>query len=170
MPNYQSAKIYKLTSEFTNRVYLGSTTKPLTKRLQGHKDHNKQWKNGNRGYMTSFALFELGTVNIELIENYPCDTKQELEARERFHIENEPNALNKQHPGRTKAEYRQENRERILEKIQCEICNSMISRAHMAGHKRTKKCSNSSSESARTTESSPEDSELEELNERLSRF
>ena len=104
MPNYKSAKIYKLTSEFTNRVYLGSTTKTLTKRLQGHKDNLKQWKNGKQRYTTSFALFELGPVNIELIENYPCDTKEELEARERYHIKNEPNALNQRQPGRTKAE------------------------------------------------------------------
>ena len=109
MPNYQNGRIYQLTvDEDESLVYYGSTTQPLSKRLSEHqskflkKDHNR----------TASELFKVGSPIITLIEKYPCDSKEELKARERYYIENNP-CVNKEIPGRTKAEYYQDNKERI---------------------------------------------------------
>jgi hypothetical protein len=110
---YQNGKIYKLVCDATPIVYYGSTIQLLSKRLNIHK------------YSTnccSRELFELGNVSIELIEEYPCNNKQELLARERIYIEFMLNNFthrvicNKEIPNRTPKEYRQDNRESISEK------------------------------------------------------
>jgi predicted GIY-YIG superfamily endonuclease len=36
MPDYSNAKIYKLVSDKTAMIYIGSTTKKLHERLSGH--------------------------------------------------------------------------------------------------------------------------------------
>lgn len=79
MPNYSQGKIYKLTNTTTGEVYIGSTTKTLNTRLNGHKS--------KRNTCSSKKLFESGgDVIIELLENYPCDSKKRLETRERHYI------------------------------------------------------------------------------------
>ena len=85
MPDYQKGKIYKLTvDEDPSLVYYGSTTQQLCERLAQHKE---KYKNGSI-YYTSHELFKVGIPVITLIEKYPCDSKEELHARERFFIEN----------------------------------------------------------------------------------
>jgi hypothetical protein len=113
MPNYQQAKIYKITSG--DMTYIGSTTAPtLAKRLAEHVSNYKGWKAGTRGRTTSFQVIETGQYEITLIELYPCGSKDELNARERFHIEHTI-CVNKKFPGRTWQEYHEANRDRILE-------------------------------------------------------
>jgi len=88
MPNYQNGKIYKITSG--DLTYIGSTTQPtVAKRLAQHVGDFKKWKPGI-GKCTSYALIESGDYTISLIESYPCNTKDELTARERFYIESMP--------------------------------------------------------------------------------
>ena len=77
MNKYQNGKIYKLTCDNSPLIYYGSTYLPLNKRLSKHKIQ----KTGSR------ELFELGNVSIHLIEEYPCNSKNELESRERIYIE-----------------------------------------------------------------------------------
>ena len=178
MSNYQSAIIYKLTSVHTDRIYIGSTTKPLLRRKQEYQSDFKRFQNGKWRYTTSYALFELGPVNIELIEDYPCRKKTELEAREGLFINQEPNSLNKQHPGRNQAdygaEYYQVNRDRICarkaEKIHCDVCNSVVRRDDFARHKKSKKCSNSSESNRTDSLAEIIDRESEELTDRLTRL
>ena len=108
MPDYQKGKIYKLWSPQGNEIYIGSTINTLANRL-GH--HKKPSNNCNSKY-----LFENYTdVRIELIEEYPCNNKMELNKREGEHIRAK-DCLNKQIPGRTRQEYREANKEEILEK------------------------------------------------------
>ena len=60
---------------------------------------------------------ELGLDNflIELIEEYPCESKQELRARE-GHFIKELGTLNKQIAGRTCKEWLEENKHKLKEK------------------------------------------------------
>ena len=37
MPNYQNGKIYKLVSNISNDIYIGSTVNKLSHRLNKHK-------------------------------------------------------------------------------------------------------------------------------------
>ena len=113
MPNYQNGKIYKITSgELT---YIGSTCEPtLARRLSKHIGHYNMWKKDNRGYTTSFQLIETGQYEITLIELFPCGSKDELTARERFHIETNV-CVNKFIPTRTKEEYAETYKEYFIE-------------------------------------------------------
>ncbi len=111
MPNYDNSKIYKLWIHETDDIYIGSTTQNLSQRLAQHKkDYNK-----NVRFCSSKILFELSDdVMIELIEEYKCDNKNQLEKIEGEHIRNNK-CVNKIIAGRTREEYVLENREKILE-------------------------------------------------------
>jgi predicted GIY-YIG superfamily endonuclease len=41
MPDYSNGKIYKLVSDKTAMIYIGSTTQDLNERLSGHKNEFK---------------------------------------------------------------------------------------------------------------------------------
>tara|TARA_R110000787_G_scaffold258125_1_gene363307 strand:+ start:69 stop:620 length:552 start_codon:yes stop_codon:yes gene_type:complete len=109
MPDYQKGKIYKLWSpQGTNEeVYYGSTCDELRFRKNGHKQKSN--------YCSSKILFEkYDDVRIELVEDYPCNNKQELNKKEGEYIR-ENKCLNKYISGRTLKEYRQDNKEKIQE-------------------------------------------------------
>lgn len=80
MPNYQDAKIYKLVCLNTGMIYVGSTTQPLCKRLAGHKAKTNRAR--------SKKIIEEGNYIILLIELFPCNTIEELCAREYEVIQN----------------------------------------------------------------------------------
>ena len=46
-------------------------------------------------YCTSFEIFLCGNAQIELIENYPCESKKLLRTREGIITDQFPNAVNK---------------------------------------------------------------------------
>jgi len=85
MVNYQNGKIYKLVSKHSPIPYYGSTVQPLRKRLFEHK---QRFKNNCKINYSSFKIIELGDYKIELVENYPCNSKRELELREAYWIKN----------------------------------------------------------------------------------
>jgi len=74
--DYSKSKIYKVLSPShpNDGVYIGSTTQSLEQRFRQHRcDFGK-----NRYSCKSLSLFEYDDVSIELIEEYPCETKEEL--------------------------------------------------------------------------------------------
>ena len=116
MLNYQNAKIYKIEDIGGNMCYFGSTTKQyLSPRMASHRSDYKKWLAGNHTKLTVIDIFEkYGVENckIVLVELYPCQTKDELHKREAHYITSFE-CVNKQIPGRTLAEYYQDNKERI---------------------------------------------------------
>ena len=89
MPDYSKGKIYKLTSSNSDEIYIGSTVLYLCKRKAHHFEDYKKFINGSRSYMTSYKIIEAGgDIDICLLEEYNCKTKEELHAKERFYIEN----------------------------------------------------------------------------------
>ena len=103
---FQFAKIYKIISPSTDKIYIGSTIQTLEHIFECHKKDYDRYLNGTHNYMSSFDLIKLGNATIQLIENYNCLSKKELCARQRYYMENTQNILNKMIPGRTKKEYR----------------------------------------------------------------
>jgi len=83
MNKYQDGKIYKLTSKQTDKIYVGSTIQTLNKRLT---NHICDMKNVNL-YMSSGEILKYDDAIIELIEDYPCDSKTELEKREQHYMD-----------------------------------------------------------------------------------
>ena len=105
---------YKITSLNTPNVYVGSTVKTLEKRLSGHEAHYNLFLNSKFHYITSFEILESKDYSIELIESKLCETKIDKWAIERYHILNNPTAVNKFQPARTLAQYYIENKTTIL--------------------------------------------------------
>jgi hypothetical protein len=104
MPDYSKGKIYKLVSNKTENIYIGSTTQPLCDRKSRHNTNYKLHKCGKYGYLTSFELMQYDDVDIVLLENVACESKDQLHARERHWIES-TECVNKRIPTRSKKEY-----------------------------------------------------------------
>lgn len=106
MPNYEFSKIYKIWSPSNNLVYYGSTTQTIPQRLAKHVSNYKCYTKDNTktSYMTSFKILECDDYKIELVENYPCNNKQQLLKKEGEHIKNNE-CVNIVVAGRTKKEY-----------------------------------------------------------------
>lgn len=150
MVNYQNSKIYKLVSNVTTDVYYGSTCCRLSDRLSAHSIAYKRYLNGKGGRYTCFKLFAAGPVQIVLVESWPCNSKNELHARERHWIENNA-CVNKNLPGATngnqtayQASYRQAHRAalnaRQKDRITCSICGKTTNRMHATNHKKSRDC------------------------------
>lgn len=107
--------IYKLECCITGEVYYGSTQYSLNKRMTEHKSNCKRWKEGKTNYTTSYQIIDRGNYSYSLIETVEYEEKKQLEARERFYIENNE-CINKCVIGRTVKEYYEANKEAILER------------------------------------------------------
>jgi hypothetical protein len=113
---YNFSKIYKIISNKTDKIYIGSTIQPLSKRKFAHKKTYEKFKNNDYHYVSSFDLFELGDIDIILIENFKCKSKEELHSRERYYIElNKELCVNKNIPSRSKKERYENDKEKIKE-------------------------------------------------------
>jgi hypothetical protein len=114
MPNYAKGKIYKLINTEGTLCYVGSTTTTLAQRKAEHRSKYKSWKNGKYKYTTSFKIFEDDEQGCEivLIEDFPCNSKEELEKQERHYIES-IECVNKHRPTRTYKEYAEANKDKI---------------------------------------------------------
>lgn len=112
MPDYQKSKIYKLWSDESDCIYIGATTQPLCDRLSQHKSRV------NTGVRkTNIEMREHSNIRIELICNYPCNSKEELTAEEGRYIRMwKDEILNKRVAGRTSQERYEDNKKEITEK------------------------------------------------------
>jgi len=75
----QHGKIYKIVCNITNEVYIGSTCSTLEKRLNIHRRKNN--------HTVSTQILERGDYDIILVQEYPCETKQELLWCERHYFD-----------------------------------------------------------------------------------
>lgn len=88
MVNYGNGKIYKIVSSYTDMVYIGSTTKKyLSQRMVKHRSDLNQWMKGKQGFISSISILLYGDAKIILLEDYPCNSKDELTAREQHYID-----------------------------------------------------------------------------------
>ena len=88
MTDYQQGKIYLIHCSTLDLNYIGSTTETLHRRLGKHKSAYNCYINATSdSYSTSFDVLESKTYTISVLEAYPCNSKRELEERERYFIE-----------------------------------------------------------------------------------
>lgn len=111
MPDYKNGKIYCIRSKLSDEVYIGSTCVPLSKRMTHHRAGCKAGRN-----CASAKLIALGDAYIELIEEYPCENKEQLNRREGEIMRAHTNRVNKRIAGRTDQEYHQDNSEMIAKR------------------------------------------------------
>jgi hypothetical protein len=110
---YQQGKIYKIVAYETDEIYIGSTTQSLNIRYNGHKSVFKTWINTKKKYCTSAKMFQAHGVDnckIVLLENFPCENKKMLEAREGWYMD-EYDCVNGNKAGRTQSQYYKDNQE-----------------------------------------------------------
>jgi hypothetical protein len=112
MEKYKNGKIYKLVGG--GMVYYGSTIQKLNDRLNGHICKKRKYQEGKCSYVTSFSILDAEDCRIELVEEYPCNSKRELEAREKHYIQNNI-CVNKYIPTRTAKEYYENNIDKVKE-------------------------------------------------------
>lgn len=73
MPDYSKGKIYQIISPNHPLPYIGSTTVALSKRMTEHRRLRD---------CSSRIIIDAGDAYIELIEEFPCDNKEQLNKRE----------------------------------------------------------------------------------------
>ena len=110
MEKYQQGKIYKIVGN--GETYYGSTCQAtLAKRLTNHRSAYKYYMASNdvKGYCSSFKCFEKDNDNYEiiLVEDYPCENKDQLRMRERHHIDKDNTCVNIKKPIITEEEHNQ---------------------------------------------------------------
>tara|TARA_R110002167_G_scaffold350664_1_gene562931 strand:- start:316 stop:825 length:510 start_codon:yes stop_codon:yes gene_type:complete len=107
MANYANGKIYKIVGE-DGSTYYGSTVQNLRLRKNEHRSCK-----GTTAHQKIISQMDWKMI---LVENYPCESKKELELREAWYIRGNP-CVNKYIPGRTKREYMKKYSEEHSEKI-----------------------------------------------------
>ena len=151
--DYQKSIIYKICCKDVSITdcYVGSTTN-----LSRRKPQHKTCCNNERGKKYHLNVYQFirdhgGWENwsMVVVEESPCESKNQLHTRERYHMELLNSTLNSSIPTRTCKEYqrnyREDNAEKVKayfkahksEKIPCPHCNKILSRCSMTGHIRT---------------------------------
>ena len=158
---YASSSIYKVVDNAYTMCYYGSTTQQLSMRMTKHRMHYKLFAEGkSKGRFSVFDIFDAHGVEnckIELVEECPCESIEQLNKREGFYIQNNE-CVNKHIPGRTLSEWKSANPDKVKEaqkkfrtshneqikeqrseKVVCDICGAVISRHALARHNRSGK-------------------------------
>ena len=113
---YENAKKYCILNTLDDEVYVGSTCQTLTQRMTKHRYNTKSRPDAMK---ITQKMKEQGIEHfyMELLEEYPCNNKDELMKKEGEWI-NKIATVNEKIMGRTKAEYakqwREKNREQYL--------------------------------------------------------
>ena len=108
MPDYSKSVIYKIYDNTNGDTYYGSTCNELRYRIYQHKHHKS-----NKCKSKSIILNDDYTYSV--VEEYPCESKRQLETRERWWIENNK-CINKCIPTRTQKEYYDIHKEAITKR------------------------------------------------------
>jgi len=96
--DYSLGKIYKIECSRTGNVYYGSTCEPiLSRRISALRRQFKNYGLGidNTKFTSVFVVLQHDNCEISLVEAFPCNNKDELIAREKFHIANNPLCVNR---------------------------------------------------------------------------
>ena len=150
MNKYNNSKIYKITDNTSDKIYIGSTIQTIQQRLQGHKSSAKSCKDGYG--CASKQIIDNGDYSMTLLEEFSCDNKLELCKKEQEYLDQfkDFNLVNKvkshTSPEDIKGRY-WNNRDKILvAKKQYDSvyhpcpCGGGYSMSHRARHIQTTKC------------------------------
>ena len=113
--DFSKGKIYCIRNRAASDgiVYVGSSTQALCERMAQHRRNAKSMCKAN--YKIYKLMNEVGVehFHIELITNYPCESKEELTREEGRHIRLLRPECNARVAGRTRKEHCEENREEV---------------------------------------------------------
>jgi len=91
--DYKKGKIYKIINDINDEIYVGSTVLTLAQRFGHHKEDSLKYQDrkiykfvADNGGWSHFKII--------LIEDYPCDRKEQLLMREQYYKETLKATLN----------------------------------------------------------------------------
>ena len=154
--DFSNGKIYRIRSAHSELPYIGSTVDSLEERFDEHQRWYKKWINSGKQrtsgmYCSSAEILKYPDSKIELVENYPCNSKEELREYEGSFQNPGVNCVNLKKAGRAFAEwhktvYYPKNKEKLLkqqkaphikayrkERILCE-CGTLYRRSDKQNH------------------------------------
>ena len=99
--DYSSGKIYAIIDNTNDSVYIGSTRKTLELRLKHHTSTRS---------CLSRVIIDNGDYRIQVLEHYPCETRDQLCWREQYWLELIPN-INKNRAINTREDTRRRDKE-----------------------------------------------------------
>jgi len=128
--------------------------------LAQHVGNYKCYLNGKSNYVSSFEILQNRNYDIVLIEIYPCNSKDELHARERYHTNNiecinqyknqgmynelgkleyqkQYHEKNKDIKNERSKEYYNDNKDKQNEKHNC-VCGGKYTHINKQSHEETK--------------------------------
>ena len=110
--DYSQAKVYKITNDFNNDIWIGTTCDTLVKKFSVHKAD--AIRNYRKDCIIQKLIKEYGfdRFRIQLIEDYPCEDLYQLRQRQGYYIR-ELKAINKYADDK---DYYEKNKERINER------------------------------------------------------
>ena len=84
MPNYQKGKIYKITCNETNQVFVGCTIQNSVAHGVAHEvnQYNRFNMQQRRSKRFSYPIIERGNYTGILLHKFPCNSRDELVACE----------------------------------------------------------------------------------------
>jgi group I intron endonuclease len=112
--DFSKGKIYKITNDYNDDVYVGSTCNTLVKRFIQHKSSSKNMDKQNTPLYKLFIEIGFERFRIQLICNYACEDKYQLRQKEGEFIR-QIGTLNKIIEGRTKKEWLEDNKHKLKE-------------------------------------------------------
>ena len=156
-------RFYKIVSDNTEKVYVGSTRLSLQARLVWHEHDYSMYLHTNIRNITSIEILKCGNYSIQLLEEKLCGDVERDQIESKY-IQNTPNIVNKlkrlgeykrlgatgyakeysyeKNNTRMKQHYK-ENKTNILErskeKFTCDICGGSYDYSHKSTHMKSKK-------------------------------
>jgi group I intron endonuclease len=113
--DYSNGKVYFIRNTVNDKVYIGSSTQPLCKRMVQHRSNAKTQ---NTTIYQNMREIGIKKFYIELLELCPCETKEQLNKREGELIREHNTVVdgyNSTIPGRTYNEWREEKKDELAE-------------------------------------------------------
>jgi len=161
--DYSKGLIYKLCCKdpIIENIYIGSTTNFRVRKNKHKSDCNNTSSKGFNYNVYRFIRENGGFENWDmiLIENYNCNSKKELDSKEREYVDKLKPSLNTIIPSRTNKEWQEDNKDKInLKKkkfyqrntnlisqrkkinVICEYCKIVVRKYSLNRHQKTKKC------------------------------
>jgi len=158
MIDYKKGKIYKIVNDLNDEIYVGSTVNTLSQRMAHHKYNFEKYPERKIYKFIRDIGGDWSHCKIILIEDYPCERKEQLLQREQYYKKiatlNDNNCYgldkkrykkwyesNKDNIKEYKEKYYESNKDKILEKgakINICICGKEYTKWNKSQHEKTK--------------------------------
>lgn len=106
---------YKVISNNSDLIYIGSTLRDLKHRLSAHKSSYNMYLKNKFNYVSVFDVLAKGNNDIVLLDSAVCINSKERYTKEGFYIKNNI-CVNRLIPGRDFKGYYEDNKRRIIDK------------------------------------------------------